>query len=365
MTLKNLDSFVSLGHRVTVVSPSPYHYYSGMGPGMLSGIYNPQEVRFHIKKLAEDHGATFIEGKAIKIDPIRRLLFLHSGEAIHYDTVSFNTGSEVPTESLMPMPQDNVFTVKPVMNLLKVRSLVMNILKGKTLNLTIIGGGPAGVEITGNLWRLVHENGGTAQITLIGGKRVLADLSEKVRGLAVASLNSRGAEVIEGSYVKGIGKDTVILTDGRKIPFDVALIAVGIRPSSLFRDSGLATGEDGGLLTNSYLQSVAYPDIFGGGDCISLEGRPLAKVGVYAVRRNPILYHNLMATLQGEKMKPFMPQEAYLLIFNMGNGRGIFCKKGWVWQGRLAFFLKDYIDRRFMKRFQVSGELAEKLEGER
>jgi len=33
------------GHRVTVIMPSSYQYYSGMGPGMLSGIYRPQEVR--------------------------------------------------------------------------------------------------------------------------------------------------------------------------------------------------------------------------------------------------------------------------------------------------------------------------------
>jgi hypothetical protein len=46
----------------------------------------------------------------------------------------------------------------------------------------------------------------------------------------------------------------------------------------------------------------------------------------------------------------------------MGNGKGIFWKKNWVWQGRLAFFLKDYIDRKFMKTFQVSGELTEKSE---
>jgi len=31
----------------------------------------------------------------------------------------------------------------------------------------------------------------------------------------------------------------------------------------------------------------------------------------------------------------------------------------WVWKGRLAFLLKDYIDKRFMRRFQVSGELME------
>jgi hypothetical protein len=43
----------------------------------------------------------------------------------------------------------------------------------------------------------------------------------------------------------------------------------------------------------------------------------------------------------------------------MGNGKGIFWKKNWVWDGGLAFLLKDYIDRSFMKKFQVSGERDE------
>ena len=30
-----------------------------------------------------------------------------------------------------------------------------------------------------------------------------------------------------------------------------------------------------------------------------------------------------------------------------------------LWEGRLAFLLKDYIDRKFMKKFQVAGELNE------
>ena len=58
-------------------------------------------------------------------------------------------------------------------------------------------------------------------------------------------------------------------------------------------------------------------------------------------------------------MTVFTPQPHYLLIFNMGNGKGIYWKKGWVWEGRLAFLLKDYIDRKFMREFQLSGELDE------
>ena len=57
---------------------------------MLSGIYHPWEVRFHVKKLAEDRGATFIKGKAIKVDPLQHLLFLDSGQKVLYDVLSFN-----------------------------------------------------------------------------------------------------------------------------------------------------------------------------------------------------------------------------------------------------------------------------------
>ncbi len=107
---------------------------------------------------------------------------------------------------------------------------------------------------------------------------------------------------------------------------------------------------------DSFLRSTAHPEIFGGGDCISLAGAPLAKVGVYAVRQNPVLLHNLMAALEGGDIQSFRPGGAYMLIMNMGDGTGIFWKKHLVWDGRFAFLLKDYIDRRFMKKFQVSGE---------
>jgi NADH dehydrogenase FAD-containing subunit len=360
-SLKNLSHFKKLGHHVTLISPSPYHYYSGMGPGMLSGIYHPWEVRFHVKRLAEDRGAAFIKGKAIKVDPLEHLIFLDSGEKVHYDFASFNTGSEVPIELVTKTPEDNLFPVKPVINLIKARQAILEaIRKNKMLHFVVVGGGPAGVEISANLLRILHKSHGKGEITLIGGKRLLGDAPDRVRHLVIKSLAQRGVQIIEGSHVKAVEKGKVTLSDGKRFDMNFAFIAIGIRPTSLFRDSGIPTEADGGLLVNSHLQSVAYPDIFGGGDCISLEGHQLAKVGVYAVRENPILYHNLIAALEGGKMEIFSPQKYFLLIFNMGNGKGIYWKKKWAWGGRLAFFLKDYIDRKFMKTFQISGELDEK-----
>ena len=173
-------------------------------------------------------------------------------------------------------------------------------------------------------------------------------------------MERRGITVTEGTHGKEIRQEEICFTDGSAQPFDLAFVAMGVQPSSLFVDSGIRAGPDRGLLVNPYLQSVAHPELFGGGDCISFAERPLAKVGVYAVRENPILLHNLLAALEGKELQIFSPQREYMLIFNMGNGRGILWKKNFVWDGRLAFRLKDYIDRKFMRKFQVSGERDER-----
>jgi len=65
----------------------------------------------------------------------------------------------------------------------------------------------------------------------------------------------------------------------------------------------------------------------------------------------------LLAALEGRPLARFAPQKNYLLILNMGNGRGVLAKGSLALDGRWAFRLKDGIDRRFIRRFQLSGEL--------
>lgn len=361
--LLRLRDYVRAGHRVTLIGPSPFHYYSGMGPGLLSGIYRPAEVRFHVRKMAEDRGGAFLEDRVVTVDPVRRSLSLGSGREVRYDAVSFNTGSEVPADLFGP-PADGVFPVKPIENLLAARRRVKNAPAGKGLRAVVVGGGAAGVEIAANLGRLGSESGRIARITLVSRSVVLEDYPPKARALALASLARWGIETHEEVGAKSIGKGVVRLENGGDLEGEMVFVAVGVRPSSLFRDSGLPTGEDGGLRVNDFLQSVRHPELFGGGDCISLEGTPLARVGVYAVRQNRILHKNLLAFLEGIPLRRFDPGGAYLTILNMGDGRGIFVRKGFVREGPFAFRVKDAIDRRFMRKFQVSGECDESPGGE-
>ena len=60
-----------------------------------------------------------------------------------------------------------------------------------------------------------------------------------------------------------------------------------------------------------------------------------------------------MAALDGKPLQSFDPGGDYLLIFNMGGGKGVLQKRWFLLDGKLAFFIKDAIDRKFMKAFQA------------
>ncbi|MDY6950735.1 MAG: FAD-dependent oxidoreductase [Thermodesulfobacteriota bacterium] len=353
VTLANLHRFIERGHKVTVIGPSPYHFYSGMGPGMLSNRYAPKQIRFATRHVVEKQGGVFVLGRAVGVDGGKKTLHLQSGDTITYDVVSFNVGSYVP-RTIVTDGADNVFAVKPIEKLIDFQKRILDLASQKETTVGIIGGGPAAAEVAGNLWRLARDHGRyRVKIQVFSGESFMARFPEGIRKRAIRSLTRRGIEIVEEGFVEQVTPHEIRMPSGKGYAVNVILLALGIKPSPIFQDSDLPTGPDGGLLVNRYLQSPQYPDMFGGGDCIYFQERPLDKVGVYAVRENPVLYHNLMASLEGEDLQPFHPGGDYLLVFNMGDNRGLLHKKGLILEGRLAFLIKDTIDRRFMRKFQA------------
>ncbi|MDI6798284.1 MAG: FAD-dependent oxidoreductase [Desulfatibacillaceae bacterium] len=357
-TLLNIPAFREKGHRVTLVSPTDYHYYSGMGPGMLAGLYRPEDLRFHIRKMATDRGADFIQAEALRVEADKRLLILDSGKAIKYDVLSFNIGSKV---SYGPIGEGDpaIFPVKPIQNLIRLRQKALDLIRTRDLpGFVVVGGGPAGLEIAGALHQLSKEAQKPVKITLLAAGRLMERFPEKVRQKALKSFEQRGIRVEEGAALTAVKNGFAITGKGQEIEASCTVLAWGVKAQELFARSNLPTGPDGNLLVNKYLACKNHPEIFGGGDCIYFADRPLDKVGVYPVRQNQVLFENLLAAVEGQKPKPFDPGGPYLLIFNLGNKKAILVKNGKVFSGKWAFWLKSFIDRRFMKRFQVSGEIS-------
>lgn len=101
------------------------------------------------------------------------------------------------------------------------------------------------------------------------------------------------------------------------------------------------------------LQAEHLSSTFAAGDCVCLLGHPdTPKAGVYAVREGPVLARNLARCLRGETLEACEPQDHRLSLLNTGDGRALMSYRGYAARGRALWWLKDAIDRRFMRRFQ-------------
>ena len=349
-TIQNIRSFINDGIRVSVVGPARYHYYSGMGPGMLGGFYQPEAIRFPMEKEVETQGGVFYRDSITEIDPKGNTVFLQSGKTLSYDLISFNTGSSI---HLPPLRESqNVYPVKPIEGLTQAKAAIESLARKQNVTVAVVGGGPAGVEIAGNVAHLLSKSKYPSQIYLYGGRKLLAGFSPFIRKKSRQLLEKNNVAIREGAHLSKIEQNILHFEDGAEEYADCVIVCTGVHPDSFFKASGLPTGDDGGLLVNRNLQSINFPNIFGGGDCISFQPCALAKVGVYAVRENPVLLHNLRAFFRNEQLKDFDPGGDYLLVFNLGSGKGVLHKKWLHFSGSLAFRIKDYIDTKFMKKFR-------------
>ena len=352
MVLAQLRDIVDKGTEVTVVQPSAYHYYSGMGPGMLGGTYTPDDIRFATQRVVESKGGRFVLGKAERIDTARQVVVLKDGGEVPYDVLSCNAGSYVPRE-VFGEGLSGVFTSKPIEELLVARERILTLAREKTITVAVVGSGPSAVEIAGNVHQLCRREGvRPPRIEMFSGRGFMTGKPGRVGRLVRQVLEGKGIVIHDGGRVRRLGEGRVELEDGREVAADLIFAAVGVKPSPIFARSGLPVGPDGGLKVDRHLRAEGYENIFGGGDCIHFAPQPLDKVGVYAVRQNPVLLHNLIACLEGRPLQTFAPGGSYLLIYNLGDGQGVLAKWSLAFSGKLAFAIKDWIDRRFIKTFQ-------------
>ena len=346
------EELLKTGAAVTLISHSTFHYYSGMAPGMLSGRYSDDDCRVDLRRLAKAKGVNFIEGDFEKVDPVNRVVHLSGGATFNYDAVSFNTGSRVPVD-LIPGAQ-RALSVKPFENLSLLKRTIEKSSQAKPLKVVLIGGGPTSVGIAGAIISFANKSKANISLTLLDEReRILAAMPKKAASFAAESIVRRGGLIMTNYKVSALREGLIESSNRENVPYDVVVVAIGLVPPRHFKSSGLSCAPDGGMLVNDCMQSVDYPEIFGGGDCISIQNNPLPKVGVYAVRQGPLILKNLKEYLTGGNPIPFKPQRKYLQIINLGDGKAVAVRGRYALGGKLVMILKEVIDKRFMRRFKV------------
>ena len=349
--VKRAAEFRRRGIELVVIAPEPF-WYSGLATGMLGGRYPPELDQVDVEMLVRRGGGQMVRDRVRHIDVDGRRIDLESGPSVAYDVLSLDLGSAPPE---IPGATDRVYAVKPISNLLRLRDEVRRLAampERTPARIVVAGGGPAGCEIAANLIALGKSGRRQLEIAILTSQnRLLAGLPAIAGTLMARRLAQDGVDISYGTTVRSIEHGFAATGVGR-VPFDILVNATGLKPSPVVGAIGLPTGADGGLLVDRYLRSVSDPRIFGGGDCISFAERDLPKLGVYAVREAPVLLHNLLATQEGRKLKPYAPQRRALMILNLGDGTGLATRGGWALRSPAFAWIKDRIDRAFLGRYR-------------
>lgn len=337
---------------VILVSPAPREFYSGMVPGYLQGSYCERQLSLPIGALAHRADVRFIPGRALRVDAVEQRVYTED-LAIDYDFLSLDIGS-VPGGFERPGVKSHAFSLRPLQRAMGLRRRVEQLGRaGGRLDVAVVGAGAGGVEVALALQRRVRECGADPRLTLLDrGTKILPGYSDKMRDRAGAILERREVVLELREDAVSVSADGLRLASGGEKASQLVVWCTGAAPPPLLSDSDLPLSARGYLAVGPTLRVRDGSPIWGGGDCIDLQDLNLPKAGVYAVREGPVLAHNLRAAIAGRPERIYTPQDTFLSILNTADGRGLLRWKRVVSHSRVAWWLKDRIDRRFMSRYR-------------
>ncbi|TAA70512.1 FAD-dependent oxidoreductase [Planococcus salinarum] len=331
--------------RVVLISPSIHQYYSGMFSGFAEGVYSQEDIRIDLNRFCEQAGAEFILDSVVAIDAQAKELTGADGAIYGYDRVSFDIGSLTAVPGQI---KEHVSSIKPNFlfpeQLLRVRDSDAPV---------IVGGGASGVELAFSILAWRSRQNRPVKPLLFSSSALLSGQGNEISRKIEAIADRKGLPFHTDSSIEEIDGHSVTTNKGESFPQSDILWLTGPKSSGLFRRSGMPTDSHGFLLVNDALQNMKHPDVFGAGDCVTIDRYPaLAKNGVYAVRQGPILWQNLKNSLASDELQSFVPQKRFVAILSTGDGEAFLSYGNRSLHGALPWKLKKYIDRKFMSRYK-------------
>jgi len=355
---------------ITLVDAAPRALYSGMVPGVIAGHHAPADCMIDLGRVARRAQATFIEARAIALDPGARQLHLADGRPLDYDLLSLDVGGAPPaTAPHAPLPPTRapVLPCRPFEPLLEsLADIDRRALEGR-LRIAVAGAGLAGVEVALALaWRLRARP--LAEVRLVcSAATPVPELPARARAAVVRACARAGVTLVIGGRFAGVSPDGgLVLADGRPLEADLVLTCTGARPPAWLASSGLALDTAGHVAVDAALASLSHPEVFAAGDCASVRGHPRPRSGVLAVRQGPRLADSLARWLAGRPPRARPPQRHALALVGLGPPLAMAVRAGRVLGGaagpgdpggwvadtlaRGLWRWKCHIDHRFVRR---------------
>jgi NADPH-dependent 2,4-dienoyl-CoA reductase/sulfur reductase-like enzyme/rhodanese-related sulfurtransferase len=190
-----------------------------------------------------------------------------------YDALILATGARPVRPPVPGLDRPGVFSVRTLADAAAIRAWIAE--RGAT-RAVVVGAGPIGLERTENL----VERGLTVAL-VDAAPQVYAPLDRPMAGIVAEHLVAHGVELHLGAGLAAIDEDLAVrTTDGARLPADVVVLGLGVRPESeLARACGLPLGKTGGVVVDDRMRTDD-PRVWAVGDVVeercAVTGRPVA-----------------------------------------------------------------------------------------
>ncbi|TGB01867.1 FAD-dependent oxidoreductase [Halobacillus salinus] len=348
--IRNLTEEKFSDVEVCLITPSAYQYYSGMFSGYTEGLYDMEDTRVDVEKLAKAAGIHFVKKMARKLLQKQKKLVCTDRSVYPFDVISFDIGSRsLPAE----LESSVAKTIKPNYEFIN----QINELR-ETSHPLLVGGGAAGCELAMSIQTYKRKRNIPGQVRLISADRVLSDAPGRVSRKLRSLLSKKGIQLWEQERAVDVHDEHILTDQGNRIRHTGVLWLGGAVGDPIFESSGISCDERGFAYVRNTLQFENYDFIFGAGDCVTMKEHPqLAKSGVYAVRQGPVLWENLKNYLERDDLQSYEPQNQALYILSTGQQKGFLTYGPITHHSHQAWKLKNKIDTDFMKKYkEVTGD---------
>lgn len=349
--LQSLAAQPLVGVQVVLVAPHPRQMYSGMVPGLVAGRYALEDCTIALEPLVKRAGVRWLQCSAKAIDANTQTLELDENTELHYDWLSINTGPVQNRDALersMPGVRTHGLFVRPIEGFAGLWPQVLAMGRAQALRMAVVGGGAAGIELVLALRQQLPQ----AALTLVCGDAPPgAHYGERMRQRIATALKRQRVTVLQ-DFATGFSVGAVQLGCGATLACDVPIIATGAQAPAWLQGSTLALDAQGFVAVDACQRSTSHAHVFAVGDVSTRTDRVLARSGVYAVRAGPALVRNLRAAATGIALVAHQPPANTLNLLSCGDGTALGTWGNWSFQGRWVWWLKDWIDRRFVARYR-------------
>ncbi len=361
------------GVRMSLICRDVHTPYSGMLPGHVAGHYAFDEAHIDLRRLARFAGADFYHDEVLGLELDGKRVVCRDRPPVRYDVLSINIGS-IPRTYDVPGAPENAVPVKPINRFIahweRMKERVLA--HAGAVRIGVVGAGAGGVEILLSiqyrLGGLLAARGYTAdhlEFHLFSDAgTILPTHNRRVRAKLNRLLEARGVRVHTGQAVTEVPPGVLRVADGTEYTFDEILWVTAAAPAPWLADSGLALDGQGFIAVNDALQSTSHPHVFAAGDIASVVNHPRPKSGVFAVRQGKPLARNLRCALLTQPLQTFRPQRHILSLISTGERYAVASRRWLAVEGAYVWRWKDWIDRRFMRKYDDLPELKEEGESD-